>query len=143
MLYSPSTRGFYHPDRHGPQFEPEEVEEPYRTRVLKRKKTRVVTRQRLVRESVIPKDAIDIGAERHAELMAAQAQGKTIIPGPDGAPITVDPPLASAPAPYASARELFEMIYEDLKAKGVEGRFTAHIEAARAQVAPKNDHTGG
>jgi hypothetical protein len=47
--------------------------------------------------SELPSDAIEIGREYHAELMARQSGGAVIIPGADGSPIAVDPvPPSSA-----------------------------------------------
>jgi Phage tail assembly chaperone protein len=37
-------------------------------------------------ECRLPADAVEISAERHAELMAAQGEGKTFRPGADGLP---------------------------------------------------------
>jgi hypothetical protein len=42
--------------------------------------------------SLVPPDAVEITAERHAELMHAQPQGKVIVADGKGAPIAVDPP---------------------------------------------------
>ena len=44
----------------------------------------------------MPKDVIEITAERHAELMAGQAAGKVIDWGKDGFPVLTDPPPPSA-----------------------------------------------
>jgi hypothetical protein len=47
--------------------------------------------------SELPSDAIEIGREYHAELMARQSGGAVIVPGADGSPIAVDPaPPSSA-----------------------------------------------
>lgn len=43
----------------------------------------------------IPADAVEITADRHAALMAAQASGKAITADADGFPIASDPPLRS------------------------------------------------
>lgn len=40
----------------------------------------------------IPKDAVEVTAERHAELMAGQAQGKQIAAGKGGRPVLVSAP---------------------------------------------------
>lgn len=40
----------------------------------------------------IPADAVEIPAERHAELLAGQSSGKRIIPDASGRPILADPP---------------------------------------------------
>jgi len=40
----------------------------------------------------IPSDAVEITAEHHAALLAAQATGKRIVSDADGYPIAVDPP---------------------------------------------------
>lgn len=56
-LYSPSTRGFYSPDRDD-----------------------------------VPPDAEQITDQLKDELFADERQGKEIAPGPDGAPMAIDPP---------------------------------------------------
>lgn len=43
-----------------------------------------------------PADAVEVTAERHAELMDAQAGGLCIVPGEDGAPIAAEQPAPSA-----------------------------------------------
>jgi hypothetical protein len=40
----------------------------------------------------IPADAVEITAEHHAELLAAQSAGKRIVGDADGYPVAVDPP---------------------------------------------------
>lgn len=61
----------------------------------------------------IPADAVGITADRHAELMQAQADGKVIKAGASGAPIAADPPPAS-PAQLAARRKA--QIQVDLQA---------------------------
>lgn len=51
--------------------------------------------------SSIPSDAVEISAETHSDLMAAQALGQTIRPGDGGHPVAVDPP----PPPEAEVWE--------------------------------------
>ncbi|WP_047287275.1 tail fiber assembly protein [Pseudomonas protegens] len=43
----------------------------------------------------MPKDVVEISAERYAELMAGQPQGKVIDWGKDGFPVLTDPPPPS------------------------------------------------
>lgn len=38
----------------------------------------------------MPADVVEITDELHAELLAAQATGKRIVPGPDGYPVAAD-----------------------------------------------------
>lgn len=45
----------------------------------------------------MPSDAVPIGREQHAALLAAQAAGKRIVPGANGYPIAQDPPPPPAP----------------------------------------------
>lgn len=45
----------------------------------------------------IPRDAIEITAARHDELISGQAAGQIIAAGPDGAPILVNPPPPPPP----------------------------------------------
>jgi hypothetical protein len=47
----------------------------------------------------VPADAIALSGEQHAALIAAQAAGQRILPGPDGVPIAQDPPPPPAPPP--------------------------------------------
>ena len=47
-----------------------------------------------------PADALAVTEAEHAALFAAQATGKRIMPGPDGAPVAADPP---APPPPSAA----------------------------------------
>jgi hypothetical protein len=57
--------------------------------------------------AAIPSDVVEITAADHAALLAGQAAGSEIVPGPDGAPILADriapppPPPIRAIAPYA------------------------------------------
>lgn len=44
-----------------------------------------------------PADVVPVADEAHAELLAAQATGKRIVPGPSGEPIAVDPPPPPRP----------------------------------------------
>jgi branched-subunit amino acid aminotransferase/4-amino-4-deoxychorismate lyase len=53
----------------------------------------------------IPGDAVSITRERHAALLAAQADGKRIVADQDGAPIAVDPPVPAL-AEYKEAAKL-------------------------------------
>jgi len=46
----------------------------------------------------IPKGAKEITDELHADLVAAQSEGKLIVPDPDGYPIAIDPPPPDAEA---------------------------------------------
>lgn len=47
----------------------------------------------------MPPDAVEITATDHAALLAGQAAGSKIVPGPDGAPILAAPPPPPPPAP--------------------------------------------
>jgi hypothetical protein len=49
--------------------------------------------------SAIPSDVVEITAADHAALLAGQAAGSEIVPGPDGAPILAAPPPPPPPAP--------------------------------------------
>lgn len=40
---------------------------------------------------IVPDDAVQITAERHAELIAGQDAGQEIVPGPDGLPVLISP----------------------------------------------------
>lgn len=44
----------------------------------------------------IPHDAVEVTPEDHAQLMQAQAEGAYITPGPDGAPVAIDPPAPTS-----------------------------------------------
>ncbi|MBU8545801.1 MULTISPECIES: hypothetical protein [Roseomonadaceae] len=49
--------------------------------------------------AAVPADAVPVSPDLHAALIAAQAAGQRILPGPDGAPIAQDPPPPPAPPP--------------------------------------------
>lgn len=50
----------------------------------------------------IPSDAVEISRATHAALLAGQAEGKRIVPGPDGLPVLTDPEPQSEAAVIAS-----------------------------------------
>lgn len=52
----------------------------------------------------IPPDAVEISAEDHAALMAANGMGKVIVAGPGGVPIAIDPPPAPQMVPASVTR---------------------------------------
>lgn len=56
----------------------------------------------------IPKGAKEITDELHADLVAAQSDGKLIVPDPDGFPIAIDPPPLDA-----EALESIERVWRD------------------------------
>lgn len=58
----------------------------------------------------LPADLIDISDAYHAELMAAQAAGKEIVPGVDGVPQAVDP----APVDLPAQREMMSLSFTQL-----------------------------
>lgn len=76
LYFSPSTGGFYDDAIHG-------------ARKVQDRNAAVVTLIDNPR-CLIPADAVEISAERHVELMAAQASGKVIVAGEDG-PDAIDP----------------------------------------------------
>ena len=39
------------------------------------------------KSGMVPTDAVEVSADRHAALISAQAAGAEIVPGPDGAPV--------------------------------------------------------
>ncbi|WP_458379199.1 phage tail assembly chaperone [Pseudomonas chlororaphis] len=52
----------------------------------------------------MPDDAVEISAERHAELLAGQSEGKVISWGTDGFPTLMNPPPPSAEELSAAER---------------------------------------
>ncbi|WP_039967806.1 phage tail assembly chaperone [Pseudomonas chlororaphis] len=52
----------------------------------------------------MPDDAVEISAERHAELLAGQSEGKVISWGADGFPTLMNPPPPSAEELSAAER---------------------------------------
>lgn len=54
----------------------------------------------------IPADAVVVTDTEYVALLDRQAAGQRIVPGPDGAPIAVDPPPAPPPPPIRTIRAL-------------------------------------
>jgi len=69
----------------------------------------------------MPKDVIEITAERHAELMAGQAAGKVIDWGKDGFPVLTDPP-----PPSAEELAAVERAWRDQQLTETDGVVTRH-----------------
>lgn len=83
--YSPSTGGFYSEAVHGAR----QIAAKQTEREIKAgKRPRMITNP----ECRIPEDAVKITAERHAELLAAQASGKAIV-------ASAGKPFATTPVP--------------------------------------------
>ncbi len=76
----------------------------------------------------LPDDAVRISALRHAELLAAQATGRKIVPGDKGKPV-----LAPAKAP--GVERLRAWATEDLSAEA-----TRRIEAVASRARQSNDN---
>lgn len=70
---------------------------------------------------VIPKDAVKISAETHAELLAAQGEGKVIGWGDDGYPR-----LEAAPEPSPELLATVERAWRDLQLAGSDSVVTRH-----------------
>ena len=82
LYFSPETGGFYPDDVFGPR----ELAEPQTKREIEAGKR---ARTKPNPDCRIPGDAIEITLERHEELMAAQAGGKTIV-ARGGKPVAVE-----------------------------------------------------
>lgn len=54
--------------------------------------------------TLIPADAVLVSDDSYAALFTAQAAGKDIVPGPDGAPIAADRPPLAPDAAWANLR---------------------------------------
>lgn len=61
--------------------------------------------------TVMPADVVEITAERHAELMAGQSEGKVIAWGDDGYPLLQDPAAPTAEALAAAVTASREAAY--------------------------------
>lgn len=93
FFYSASRLGFFTESMHGaltrlapdPDWAPSEESETIPPMV-----------EVIVRESMIPADAVELSADEYRMLIDGQAQCQEIVPGPDGRPILVPPP---APTP--------------------------------------------
>lgn len=59
---------------------------------------------REIHGDAIPADAVEITNDEHAALLAGQAEGKRIVPGPDGVPELRDPEPPTQGEIAASAR---------------------------------------
>lgn len=82
LYFSASTGGFYDSEIHGARHIDDEENPDCR----------------------IPTDAVEISAERHAALLAAQADGKIIAADTRGAPVAIDRPEPTADELLAAAR---------------------------------------
>lgn len=69
----------------------------------------------------IPKGAREITEEQHAELVAAQSNGKLIVPGPDGYPLAIDPPPLSV-----AEQEVAERAWRDAQFVPTDGIVSRH-----------------
>lgn len=85
--YSAVSHGFYSDLFHGPRELPEEQTE---AEIKAGKRPRMVPNP----DTRIPKDAVEITAERHAELMGAQSSGKVIV-ARGGKPVAMEPVLSA------------------------------------------------
>jgi len=54
--------------------------------------------------AAIPEDAVAVTRDEHQALLAAQADGKEIVPSVDGHPVSATLPAASPPAPIRAIR---------------------------------------
>ncbi len=69
----------------------------------------------------IPPGAKEITEEQHAELVAAQSNGKLIVPDPDGYPLAIDPP-----PPTADEMAATERVWRDQCLSETDGVVTRH-----------------
>ena len=84
----------------------------------------------------MPADAVPITDAAHAALLAAQAEGQQIVPGPDGAPIAVAPPPPPPAPPIRAIRT-----YAFRQRLPVATRQTITLAAAAAMRATPPDAT--
>ncbi|KSL06275.1 phage tail assembly chaperone [Pseudomonas aeruginosa] len=82
----------------------------------------------------IPDDAVEITADEHAALLAAQARGKRIAAGKDGRPILLDPP-----APTRDELESFERIWRDARLRETDPLVARHRDEIEAGDVPTLD----
>lgn len=81
----------------------------------------------------IPADAVEITTKEHAELLAAQSQGKRIQPDADGRPCAVDHiPTADELAAAARAQR-------DSLVAAVAWRYERHARELRLNLVPADD----
>lgn len=83
----------------------------------------------------IPEDAVPVLPATHAALIAAQAQGATIQPGPDGQPVAVWPAPPTEAEALAAVRAGAHATMADFVA-GVTGRYTAGLPLAEVASWP-------
>lgn len=81
LFFSPSTRGFYDAAIHGARTRLAQVEDG------------AEPREEPNPDCLIPADAVVITREEHAQLLAGQAEGNSIVGGADGRP-RLEPPQA-------------------------------------------------
>ncbi|KAF2395399.1 phage tail protein [Pseudomonas frederiksbergensis] len=72
-------------------------------------------------DCTIPEGAKEITEEQHAELVAAQSNGKLIVPGPDGCPLAIDPPPLSV-----AEQEVAERAWRDAQLAPTDGIVSRH-----------------
>jgi hypothetical protein len=114
MHYSPSTKGFYTTEIHGPN---------------------------------IPEDAVEITAERHAELLAGQSEGKQIVPDENGNPVLIAPEFVPYIPRQITMRQcrlqlLADEVLDDVetavaampKAAQIEWEYASHVERTNPLV---------
>lgn len=75
----------------------------------------------------IPKGAKEVADELHADLVAAQSEGKLIVPDPDGYPIAIEPPLPSADEMAAAER-----VWRDLRLAETDSVVARHRDELEA-----------
>lgn len=83
----------------------------------------------------IPEDAVAVDPETHAALIADQARGATIQPGPDGQPVAVWPAPPTEAEALAAAQARAHAAMADFIA-GLTGRFTAGLPVAEVASWP-------
>lgn len=81
----------------------------------------------------IPADAVAVSAEAHAALLAGQAAGQRIVPGPGGAPTLADYP---PPAPPPPIRRITPLAFRRRMTPEQRGALTLAAAAAMAASPP-------
>lgn len=83
----------------------------------------------------IPADAVEISAEEHADLLAGQSSGKTIVAGLDGRPALTDPPPSVNEALLSQIRALEATVTARRIREAVLGVDNGWLAALNADIA--------
>lgn len=131
-FYSPSTRGFYDTSVHGPQL----LKIPDPSWVEGEEMQTQPEIEAANPACKIPEDALAVSDDAYQALFEAQAAGKVLAPGLDGAPVAIDPP---APTRNQLKSSLSSAVQSHLDSQaqslGYDNIFTAATYADEPSVA--------